>query len=51
MVKIKSLLKLIKTARFVGGGCICNGCDVAEVHGNIILMFLFLNQLARMFSM
>ena len=34
MVEIKSwlkLIKLIKTARVVRGGCICNGCDVAAV--------------------
>ena len=31
MVKIKSLLKLMKTARVVRSGCICNGCDVAAV--------------------
>ena len=30
MVKLK-LVKLIKTARVVRGGCICNGCDVAAV--------------------
>jgi hypothetical protein len=30
------LIKLIKTARFVRGGCICNGCDVAvePIHFN-----------------
>ena len=34
MAKIKSWLKLIKsikTARVVGSGCICNGCDVAAM--------------------
>ena len=32
MVKIKSWLKLIKTARVFCGGCICNGCDVAAAN-------------------
>jgi hypothetical protein len=31
MVKITSLLKLIKIAGFVRGGCMWNGCEVGVV--------------------
>ena len=43
MVKIKSslkLIKLIKTARVVRGGCMCNGCDVvAAAIGESVMAF------------